>query len=183
MISLDKISSPRSIAIGVIAIGIVLVTAQQFAVRSQTQIGLNSDQRTEEGALRANEIHGASAADPYSASAWPRSDVLWTIPLASLTATVERPIFNPARRLPAVVTTGTVPSQPIRPPPLTLVGAIAGENDSVAIFQNKLTKQLVRLKIGESYAGWVLRSVVGREATLQNGHETVTAAVLPQPAK
>jgi hypothetical protein len=65
---------------------------------------------------------------------------------------------------------------------LALVGAIAAEKDSVAIFQNTLTKQIVRLRIGENYAGWVLRSVVGREATLLNGQQAITPAVLPQPA-
>ena len=179
MISLDKILRPRPVALGAVAVLAVFVTAQEFAVRTQAHLGSNTDQQSKESST-PQAIH--SPANLYDASAWPRSDRLWTIPLASLTATSERPIFNSTRRAPAVLTTGTVQPQPIRPPPLTLVGAIAGGKDSVAIFQNNLTKQIVRLRIGENYAGWVLRSVVGREATLQNGHEAVTPAVLPQAA-
>jgi hypothetical protein len=65
---------------------------------------------------------------------------------------------------------------------LVLIGAVDGE-EAMAIFQNTVTKDIVRLRKGETYGSWVLRSVVGREATLQSGRENVTLAVLPQPAK
>ena len=163
---------PRPIAFGVIVVTAVLMAAQEFA-------GSDTNERSE----RTSTPQGVpTALDTHNGNAWPRSDLLWTTPLTTLTATSERPIFNPARRASPVLTTGTVSSQPTRPPPLALVGAIAAEKDSVAIFQNTLTKQIVRLRIGENYAGWVLRSVVGREATLLNGQQAITPAVLPQPA-
>jgi len=179
MISLNELLRPRPIALGIIAVTALLIAAQELAGRGQAHIVLNGEERNEK-APTPPDVHRAGGSS--DTSAWPRSDVLWTTPLTSLTATTERPIFNPTRHSLPVLTTGSVPSKPTRPPPLALVGAIAAENDSVAIFQNTLTKQIVRLKIGENYAGWVLRSVVGREATLHNGDEEITPAVLPQPA-
>jgi len=114
---------------------------------------------------------------------------LWAIPLSSLTATRERPLFSPTRRRPAPPAvagpTRVEPApapQPAMPerPLLTLVGAIVGENDGIAIFLDQTTNDVVRLRTGESRAGWTLRSVKGREATLQNGRLTATL-VLPAP--
>jgi hypothetical protein len=64
--------------------------------------------------------------------------------------------------------TAPVPTvnEPLRPS-LSLVGAVAGETDGIAIFRDETTKSIVRMKTGESRAGWILRQVKGREATLQ----------------
>jgi len=115
-----------------------------------------------------------------------RGNLLWAIPLASLTATRERPIFSASRRPPAVVELASAPSKPVpdqpRRPSLSLVGAIAGEAESIAIFLDEPTRRIVRLKMGESYAGWTLRAVTNREATLQRGRENAIFA-FPTPAK
>ena len=71
-----------------------------------------------------------------------------------------------------------------KPPPepltLSLVGTIAGDSDGVALFMEKGSQEVVRLRTGESHQGWVLRSVQGRQAMLEKGDrkETVT---LPSP--
>jgi len=65
-------------------------------------------------------------------------------------------------------------------PPLVLVGAIAGEAEGIAIFQDKTTKNIVRLKPGESHAGWILQTVKAREVTLQNEQRGIVLA-LPTP--
>ena len=54
-------------------------------------------------------------------------------------------------------------------PPLALVGAIAGENEGIAIFLDGTTKGVICLKTGESHAGWILQSVKPREAIFQKG--------------
>jgi general secretion pathway protein N len=71
----------------------------------------------------------------------------------------------------------TSPTQP----PLVLVGAIAGESDGIAIFQDKGTKSIIRLKPGESHGGWTLQTVKAREATLQNEQRGAVLA-LPTPS-
>jgi general secretion pathway protein N len=118
-----------------------------------------------------------------------RGNPLWGIPLRSLTATRERPLFTPSRRPPAPAVAGPPPVEAAPPPPspagpdrpqLTLVGAISSETEGIAIFVDNATRDIVRLRTGESHSGWTLRSVKGREAALQKDQETVILA-LPAP--
>src|SRR3954447_6353216 len=103
----------------------------------------------------------------------PSANPLWEIPLASLSNTRERPIFSLSRRPPppAVTaippTTEPPPPKPVRAerPHLSLVGTIGGDNESFGIFVDPTTKAALRLKMGEDYQGWKLRSVRGREVT------------------
>jgi general secretion pathway protein N len=120
----------------------------------------------------------------------PSGNPLWAIPLKDLNDTRDRPIFTPSRRPPPplVVERPYVPPPPppveTKPPPepltLALLGTIAGESAGVALFMEKGSQEVVRLRTGESHQGWVLRSVHGREAMLEKGDrkETVT---LPSP--
>ena len=109
-----------------------------------------------------------------------RANPLWAIPLESLSATRERPIFSPSRRPPL----GNVMPIPIVVQPdrlnLTLVGAIAGEN-GIAIFRDDSNKSVVRLRIGQSHSGWSLVRVTQRDATLRKNGEIATVA-LPTPS-
>ncbi len=61
-----------------------------------------------------------------------------------------------------------------------LVGAIASETEGFAVFLDQATNNVIRLKTGQDHSGWVLRSVKGREATLQKDQQTITLA-LPVP--
>jgi hypothetical protein len=120
----------------------------------------------------------------------PSGNPLWAIPLKDLSDTRERPIFTPSRRPPPppVVEKPYVPPPPppvaTKPPPeplmLSLLGTIAGDSAGVALFMEKSSQEVVRLRIGEAHQGWVLRSVHGRDAMLEKGdrQETVT---LPSP--
>jgi hypothetical protein len=120
----------------------------------------------------------------------PSGNPLWAIPLKDLSDTRDRPIFTPSRRPPPplVVEKPYVPPPPPRvetkPPPeplmLSLLGTIAGDSAGVALFMERTSQEVVRLRTGESHQGWVLRSVHGREAMLEKGDrkETVT---LPNP--
>jgi len=120
----------------------------------------------------------------------PSGNPLWAIPLSALTATRERPLFLPSRRAPAPAVAGTpvaaapppAPPPPAEPerPALTLVGAIASETEGFAVFLDQATNSVIRLKTGQDHSGWVLRSVKGREATLQKDQLTATLA-LPVP--
>jgi len=114
---------------------------------------------------------------------------LWEIPLASLSNTRERPIFSPSRRPPPPAVAAAPPAREPPPPPrppgveppqLSLVGTVGGADESFGIFVDPNTKAAVRLKVGEDYQGWKLRSVQGREVTLEHGKHTATLS-LPQP--
>jgi hypothetical protein len=113
---------------------------------------------------------------------------LWAIPLAQLSATRERPIFSPSRRPPpaavaaepAIVKAPAVRKKGPETPPLALVGTIASDEEGFGIFLDQSTKVAIRLKVGEDYQGWKLRSVQGRETALEKDQQIVTLA-LPQP--
>jgi hypothetical protein len=109
---------------------------------------------------------------------------LWSIALASLTAERERPIFSPTRRAPPPVVKPTYVQAPAATqPPLALVGAIAGESEGIAIFLDGTTKGVIRLKTGETHAGWTLQSVKPREAIFQKEQKSAILMLLYPPAK
>lgn len=105
----------------------------------------------------------------------PGGNPLWSIPLSVLSATQERPIFSASRRPPqrAVVAPPVdevvavvKPAEPDRPP-LVLIGAVVGEGDAIAIFLDQTSQKIIRLRQGDTHAGWNLGSVQGREVTLK----------------
>jgi general secretion pathway protein N len=62
-----------------------------------------------------------------------------------------------------------------------LIGTVASDEEGFAIFLDQSTKAALRLKVGEDYQGWKLRSIQGREATLEKDQRVVPLA-LPQPS-
>ena len=113
---------------------------------------------------------------------------LWAMPLAQFPATRERPIFSPSRRPPAPAVAPVMvpkaiavpkPKEPERPQ-LSLVGTIASDEEGFGIFLDQANKAVIRLKVGEEFQGWKLRSVQGRETALEKDQRIVTLA-LPQP--
>ncbi|MDB5567347.1 MAG: hypothetical protein JWP84_3913 [Tardiphaga sp.] len=114
---------------------------------------------------------------------------LWAIPLTQLSGTRDRPIFSSSRRpLPAAVVAEPVVAKatpPPRkrepePPQLSLVGTITSGDEGFGIFLDQSTKAALRLKVGEDYQGWKLRSIQGREVTLEKDQQAAVLS-LPQP--
>jgi general secretion pathway protein N len=113
---------------------------------------------------------------------------LWGIPLTQLPVTRDRPIFSSSRRPPPpAVAPAAVPKvvavpKPTEPerPQLSLLGTIVSDDEGFGIFLDQSTKVVLRLKVDEDYQGWKLRSVQGREATLEKDQQVVTLP-LPQP--
>jgi hypothetical protein len=111
---------------------------------------------------------------------------LWGIPLSRLSATRDRPIFSPSRRPPPpVVAAEPVVVKPpqkkeMTRPPLSLVGTISGEDEGFGIFLDRASKTALRLKLGEDYEGWKLRSIQGREATMEKDGQRAVLS-LPEP--
>ncbi len=111
----------------------------------------------------------------------PRGNPLWSVPLSALTATQERPIFSATRRPPpravAAPPVGAVEVPPPpklveAPPPLVLVGAVVGEGDAIAILVDQTDQKVIRMRQGETRAGWSLSSVQAREVTLKQGNRS-----------
>lgn len=110
-----------------------------------------------------------------------RGNPLWAIPLKSLSATRERPLFSPSRRPPSVFVAASPapppPKSPPAPPPLTLVGTAIGGSQSIAVFVDQATKTVIRLRTGEGHAGWTLRAIHRREAILEQDRREATLAL------
>jgi general secretion pathway protein N len=113
---------------------------------------------------------------------------LWSVPLSVLTTTQQRPVFSASRRPPqrAVVApvqvSAPAPAKPLAPehPPLALIGAVVGESDAIAVFLDRTNQKIVRLRQGESHAGWLLNSIQPREVTLTKADQT-EVIVLQRP--
>jgi len=135
-------------------------------------------------------VTSVRVAPPAVPLARPLSDnPLWGIPLKTLPNTRDRPVFSPSRRAPpAEVAEPVVAKAPpppprkaeIEPPPLALVGTIAGDDESFGIFLDQSTKAALRLKIGDDFQGWTLRTINGREVTMVKD-EQGAVLTLPPP--
>jgi general secretion pathway protein N len=114
----------------------------------------------------------------------PGGNPLWSVPLSVLTATQERPIFSSTRRPAQRAVVGVPEEQPNAPAPqtaaepdrspLALIGAVVGDSDAIAVFFDRTSQKIVRLRQGEVHTGWVLSSVRGREVTLKKADRTET---------
>jgi general secretion pathway protein N len=145
-------------------------------------------------------VNSGAAAPPRTAARSPDAAVerppssgnpLWALPLKQLSITRDRPIFSPSRRPPPPATPTYVapvavrsPPKPVEPerPSITLLGTILGSTESIGIFFNPATRDVVRLRVGEDHEGWALRSVKTREATLVKDRERVVLE-LPPPGE
>ncbi|MDB5551022.1 MAG: hypothetical protein JWL86_1006 [Rhizobium sp.] len=115
---------------------------------------------------------------------------LWSVPLSALSATQERPIFSASRRPPQQAVVAPPVDQVAAPPPvagpdrptLALIGAVVGDSDAIAVFLDRTNQKIVRLRQGDSHAGWVLNSVLGREVTLKKADQIETLGILRQEA-
>jgi general secretion pathway protein N len=128
-----------------------------------------------------------SSWDSAAANEPEASNPLWGIPLRSLQAARDRPLFSPSRRPARAVSTAPTP-QPAKTavmrqpdqPELDLLGVIIGSGEGYAVFLDNATHAVIRLKTGDGEDGWILRSVAEREAVLEKNHQT---AVVRLPAR
>jgi general secretion pathway protein N len=133
------------------------------------------------GAHRPSTIDGADSVRTSSANP------LWGIPIELLHATRERPLFSASRRppMPIVIAapqpTIEAPKAPDEPT-LDLIGTVTGNPDAgYAIFVDKASHDVVRLKTGEGRDGWILQSVSKREAILEKDQRSAIVRLPPMP--
>ncbi|MGJ4949932.1 hypothetical protein [Bradyrhizobium sp. HKCCYLS20291] len=108
------------------------------------------------------------------------------VPLASLSATRDRPIFSPSRRAapaeaPQAVVAAPVAQEPSPPeaPQLTLLGTIVNGADGLAILLDPGSTAPLRIRAGTAYQGWTLRRVEARSVTLQRGQDMMELSLQP----
>ena len=166
--------------------GGMLVAASAPAVRAATSATLdilsNDDPGAVPGAVDLGSLKPIPGPNPDAGKPVRSGNPLWAVPLSALTATRERPIFSASRRppQPAVIAPpptqvqAAVPQHAAEPehPPFTLVGAVVGENEAIAVFVDRTNQQFIRLHQGDSHAGWELSSVLPREVTFKKADRT-----------
>lgn len=125
----------------------------------------------------------ASGVNPDAAAQG--ANPLWTIPLSSLTATRDRPLFSASRR-PASLAVQTPPPPPPAPhpapatpasPTLELVGTIVGPATSLAMVKDPATHAVTRLREGEEASGWRLKTVTLRSIIVEKGEQSAVLAL------
>jgi general secretion pathway protein N len=88
------------------------------------------------------------------------------IPLSSLSATRERPLFSPSRRPPPVAVGAPANEAAPAPPSLSLLGTVIGPFDRIAVIVRG-AEPPASLRVGETAWGWKLRAVGPRSATFE----------------
>ena len=96
--------------------------------------------------------------------------------LEQLSATRERPLFSPARRLPAPpepepppppVTAAPEPRAPV--PVLALFGIVADKDGARAIVRTGASSGILRLRVGDTIEGWTVADIGRTGVTLRLG--------------
>jgi hypothetical protein len=137
---------------------------------------------------RVGDPHSADAKNAEPRQPPPGGNPLWGIPIDSLSATRERPIFSASRRPPAppapIMPIAEPPPSPPAPekPPFTLAGTTIGKPQNVALIVDQSTKRVILLHVGEAASGWYLRSVDSRTMKLEKNSQFVTLSLPPPGA-
>jgi general secretion pathway protein N len=169
----------------------VIVAMGAFSVNAaiaQAPAGASLPEKDAGQTSPSTEQLPASRKDAGARQPLPGGNPLWGIPISTLDATRERPIFSASRRPPMQpvvaerVAAAPPPPKPAEPeqPLLTLLGTAIGKPKNVAVVLDRTTKTLVRLHVGETVSGWILRSVDPRTMTVEKNSQTATVA-LPAP--
>ena len=155
--------------------------------RPAPQVGAASAAADGTGVSNPANLSGARLApDPNAA---PRAgNPLWAIPLSTLAATRDRPLFSASRRPPIVAAPIVAPPQKqeaLAPPPperplVKLVGTIVSPEASVAILQGSNAEAISRLRVGQENDGWRVRGIGLRSIVVEKGEQSIELG-LPRP--
>jgi general secretion pathway protein N len=176
---------PRIVSLALLSGGMLVsgpAARPQAATSANSDILSNDEPRESGGAVDVGSLKPLARVSREAGKPVPSGNPLWSVPLSVLTVTRERPIFSASRRPPprAVVAPSVeqvaapAPQKAAEPahPPLALIGAVVGDTDAIAVFLDRTNQKIVRLRQGETHAGWELSSVLRREVTLKRGDRT-----------
>lgn len=100
---------------------------------------------------------------------------LSSIAIGSLDEIVERPLFNPTRHAtpaalePVIEAPPAAVAETFGPDDVTLLGVVAAGADKTALLRLNKTSELLRLKSGQSFAGWRLDAIGDRSVVIKRG--------------
>lgn len=108
--------------------------------------------------------------------------------LEQLSATRERPLFSPIRRVPAAPEpppppVAAAPEAPPPPPTLTLFGIVMHPEGARALVRAAASNDLLRLRLGDMVDGWEVAEIGRTELVLRLGERVETVALFTGAAK
>ena len=187
----NMVSWTRILGLILLSGGMLMIVpvSELIAATSATLDILSDDRTASAAAVDVGNLTPRARPDREVSKPPPSGNPLWSVPLSVLTSTRERPIFLATRRPPRPA---VVAAPVVQPPPapqkavelerltLALIGAVVSDGDAIAVFVDRMNQKVVRLRQGETHAGWVLSSVLQREVTLSKADRT-EVLVLQRP--
>ena len=174
----------KIVGLALLSGGVLLagMSPQLFAATSSAPDILSNDRAQDADSVDLGSVKPIARPARDAAKPPPSGNPLWSIPLSVLTATQERPIFAASRRPPPRAVAAPVVEQVNAPPkaaeperpPLALIGAVVGDSEAIAVFVDRTNQKMIRLRQGDTHAGWLLSSVLRREVTLKKDDRTET---------
>jgi hypothetical protein len=163
----------------------LVLVATFFGFCAQAQEAAESNFRTVASGEAPDQVHPTTAREKRRTLP---GNPLWDVALSALQETRARPIFSPSRRPPSPPVVAAAPPPPPKPPPprepdrlkLTLLGTVIGESDAIGVFVDETSKDVIRIRVGESHDGWTLRSIHKRAASFEKNYQGTTL-MLPTP--
>jgi len=110
--------------------------------------------------------------------------------LDGLTATRERPLFSPSRRLPPpppapmLASVQSIEVKPIDPPSIVLLGIVTEGGQARAVLRTQSSNKVVRARLGDEVGSWTVTQIEPRRLTLSHDDRAVSYALFSgSPAK
>jgi general secretion pathway protein N len=171
--------------------GATLVIGSPQALRAATSPTpdiLSDDRASPSDAVDVGSVKPLARPKPEPAKMLPSGNPLWSVPLSALAATQARPIFSASRRPPQAAVVAAAAEQVVAPPPapaeerppLSLIGAVVGGGEAIAVFLDRVSQKILRLRPGESHGGWKLSGVASREVTFKKDSRSETLVLQRQ---
>jgi general secretion pathway protein N len=181
----------KMIGLALLSGGVLTVVPRALPAATSPTSDILSNDRVGDAPDTVDISRVTPIARPARDAATPRpgGNPLWSVPLSALSVTQERPIFSASRRPPQRAVVAPVqrviaapPPKPAEPerPALALIGAVVGDSDAFAVFLDQTNQKIIRLRQGDSHAGWALSSVQGREVTLKKDDRSEILALKRQ---
>ena len=112
-----------------------------------------------------NAVHGSKMA-ATTVSELPPELQFSMRPIEDFYAILERPIFSPSRRPPAIEALEAPPDSDVT---FTLKGIMIDEDVRIALFRAKSNKKILRLREGDKIEGWTLVRIERDSVSLARG--------------
>ena len=121
--------------------------------------------------LSALIFSAAARTEEQGQAAAPLANPVAAQPLEQLPAIVDRSLFSPSRRPPAVpplpvAQAPAVSAPPSAPPNVILLGVVMDGQNARAVVQVGADKRLLRAQMGDDIDGWKVAQIDGRKVVL-----------------